>query len=110
VVALVVVMLALTVARVTRLLVADTFPPIARPRERLIRFYGKGSWQAYLLNCPWCMSFYVALVGTVATLHAIGGLPAPVLVFGAVWWVGGWLPASEVHEVEVDEDGNEVQA
>jgi hypothetical protein len=92
------VLLALTSARVTRLLVADQFPPVARARSRLA---AAGDWQAYLLSCPWCMGVWVAGVVT-AVAEARYGLPAPLLVFPSVAWVSGWLGSVEQHDDPVD--------
>lgn len=87
-------LLALASARVTRLLVADAFPPVARLRSRLA---AHGDWQDYLLSCPWCMGAWVALALTLAT-EAWRGLPAPLLVWPAVAWVSGWLGSIEHHD------------
>jgi hypothetical protein len=69
----------LAIVRVTRFLKADTFPPIALPREwivntflrdgfpmpgptRWLRFWqGVGHSFAYIWTCFWCMSFWVGL-------------------------------------------------
>ena len=48
-------------ARVTRLLVADAFPPIAVARSR---FESRGARQEYLASCPRCTSVWVAAVLT----------------------------------------------
>lgn len=88
------VLMALTSARVTRLIVADAFPPVARLRSRLA---APGGWRAYLLACPWCMGAWVAGLVTVVT-EAWYGLPAPLLVWPAVAWVSGWLGVVEQHD------------
>lgn len=64
--------------RLTRLIVADTFPPIARLRAAVSARWGDDSWQTYLSTCAWCSSMYVA-AGLVAALDLTIGLPAPLL-------------------------------
>ncbi len=91
-------LLMLTSARVTRLVVADSFPPIARLRSRLS---APGGWRAYLLSCPWCMGAWVALGVTLGT-EAWYGLPAPLLVWPAVAWASGWLGTVEQHDEPMD--------
>jgi hypothetical protein len=49
-------------------------------------------WLADLLSCPWCASGWIALGMTVAVAFTVG-VPAPVLVWPAVWG-GGALLAS----------------
>ena len=51
-------------------------------------------WLADLLSCPWCASGWVA-AGVTAGVWAVVGLPVPVLVWGAVWALGGLLAAQE---------------
>ncbi len=91
----------LTSARVTRLTVADKFPPIARLRSRLS---AHGDWQAYLLSCPWCMGAWVALAVTAVT-ELVYGLPAPLLVWPAVAWASGWLGTIEQHDPDEEDVG-----
>ena len=61
---------ALAVARLTKLINSDRITKA--PRERLIRRLPEGSLLAYLIVCPWCVSIW------------IGALAAPV-----TWWWGG---------------------
>jgi hypothetical protein len=91
---LLIVLTALTAARLTRLLVADAFPPLLAARTRVVDRWGDESWQAYLAHCPWCTGVYVAGLLTWA-VTAIYGLPAPLLVWGASAFVAGYLPATE---------------
>jgi hypothetical protein len=88
-----------TAMRITRLIVADTFPPIAVQRQRLTDKYGEHSWQAYLLDCPWCMGFWVAgaVVGVVTAWY---GLPAPLLVWATAAYVSGQLVALSYNDDE----------
>lgn len=51
-------------------------------------------WLAELLSCPWCASGWVA-AGVTAGAWAVVGLPMPLLVWPAVWAVGGLLAARE---------------
>ncbi len=50
----------LAVARITRLLVEDRLA--LGYRRAIVRKWGEGSLIAYLSNCPWCTSIYVAAV------------------------------------------------
>ena len=64
---------ALTVARITRLLVEDKI--MVGYRQWAVKKWGSESLAAYFVHCPWCTSFYV-------------GLPiAPVAVFFPYPWV-----------------------
>lgn len=57
---LVVVLYVLAVYRLTRLLVADTIPLIAGPRDWITDHPRTPHSIAYLVNCPWCTGVYVA--------------------------------------------------
>lgn len=87
-------------ARVTRLLVADAFPPIAMARSR---FAARGDWQEYLAECPWCAAVYVAgaITGAVTAWY---GLPAPLLVWGSVAYAAAWIVGAETHDPADDEE------
>ena len=52
---------ALAVFRLTRLATTDTFPPVMHARWRLMRRFPDGSWPVELIECPWCMSFWIGL-------------------------------------------------
>lgn len=52
---------ALAVARLTRLVTVDTFPPAARLRARTLCSPRTPPAVAELLECPWCVSFWAAL-------------------------------------------------
>jgi len=67
---------ALTVARITRLLVDDQLT--IKYRRWVIEKWGDDSWQAYLSTCPWCTSIYVA---------------APVMP-ATVLWPNQWVIAA----------------
>lgn len=91
----------LTIFRVTRFIVQDTFPPLGVPRDHLINWWSPDEdWIAdhpkatahwgplgrslrYLFTCPWCMSVWVGPpVIWAFTLYV--SVPLPV----AVWIVG----------------------
>jgi hypothetical protein len=99
---LVVVALWLCSYRLTRLLVRDTFPPIAVQRARIAERWGDASWQAYLSTCSWCAGVWVAGVVTLAAwgldqFYAYT-VPVPVLVWGAGAALTGLLASWEQEE------------
>lgn len=82
--------------RLTRLVTADAFPPLRMLREGVANRWGDGSWQAYLSECAWCASVYLA--GLVVfgydwadTLPGVNrtNVPVPVLMFLACSAVTG---------------------
>jgi len=101
---LLVLLIFLATHRITRLTVADNVPMVKIPRDAAIRYLDptpqqvainpmvKGHWGgtgralAYLLECPWCMSVYVAAVVVVVTDWCTS-VPVPWLV---------WIAASSV--------------
>jgi len=52
-------MFVLAVFRATRLLQRDDVPPLPAWRAKLMDRYGSSVWSA-LLDCPWCLSVWVA--------------------------------------------------
>jgi uncharacterized protein DUF1360 len=50
---------ALAVTRITRFLVEDKLA--LAYRQFFVRKFGKESLVAYLIHCPWCTSFWVAI-------------------------------------------------
>lgn len=50
----------LAVCRLTRLITKDTFPPAQKFRDNVLEG-GAPGWAAELVECPWCISFWVAL-------------------------------------------------
>lgn len=96
VVALLVVLTCLATYRLTRLLTADAFPPVAALRDRIEGRFGEDSSVTYLANCPWCVSVYVGAAVVAATDHfATGGLTAPVLVWATASAVTGLIATLE---------------
>lgn len=78
-------------ARITRLIVADTFPPSVKLRI-WYEDRASGGWES-LLSCPWCFGFWavVANAGAGWAAHAIA---SPVWSAWAI--LNGLLAASYV--------------
>lgn len=83
--------------RLTRLVVADTFPPVAALRDRIVTKHTTikpapapqtghveepDAW-AELVQCPWCCGFWCSLIVAAAHWCAFG-LPAPAFVVPAL--------------------------
>lgn len=88
----------LSVARLTRLLTNDDFPPSEWIRTTWDKITKEGAWSA-LARCLWCASPYIT-----AAVLAWGLLSH----FHWTWWVfNGWMAASYVASWLVfhDEDG-----
>jgi Protein of unknown function (DUF1360) len=73
-------LLMLTAWRVTHLVVADTFPPIAWARARAER---GPAWLGDLATCAYCAGVWVA-AALVLACDWLFSVPLPWLVFGAV--------------------------
>lgn len=52
------------------------------------------AWLSDLLSCPWCASGWVSLTLVVAVAFTVG-VPAPVLVWPAVWAAGALIAAQK---------------
>lgn len=85
----------LSVARLTRLITQDTYPPVAAIRSWWEKVTKDGPW-ADLATCPFCAAPYIAAV---------------VLAWGLLtdlqvaWWVvNGWLAASYLAAMVVVRD------
>lgn len=89
-VVLLIVLLCAAAARVTRLLVVDSFPPIEAAREAVLNRWPTSSWQGYLATCPWCLGAWVAGLLVVAADWRYD-VPAPLLVWPTVAWAAGLL-------------------
>lgn len=58
-------LLALACYRVTRLLVADHWPPVVWARARIVAGVKRiGRDWSVGVTCPWCVGVYVAIAGT----------------------------------------------
>lgn len=98
---MVVVLVALATARITRLVISDRVT--GRPR-RAVQDWSEARWEgrqgrepdpnewqspvAYLLSCPWCMSVWVGAAVTAAT-DLVTDVPLPVLTALAASMVTG---------------------
>lgn len=51
-------------------------------------------WLSDLLSCPWCASGWVSLAVVVAVAFTVG-VPAPLLVWPAVWGAGSLIAAQK---------------
>jgi hypothetical protein len=92
------IVISLVTYRVTRLIAADAFPLIARPRDWVIRKFGEDHWFSYLITCMWCASMYVA-AGVVLVFDRYTSVPWPyAMVFAASALTG----IIATHEPEVD--------
>ena len=60
----------------------------------LVRATWVPQWLADLLSCPWCASGWVAMALT-AAVALTTGVPAPLLVWPAVWGAGALLASRE---------------
>lgn len=88
---LTVLLVMLTVWRVTRVVVLDAFPPVAAVRDAVADRFGPDSSWAYLVECPWCVSMYVAPLVIVPTILLGVSVPVPVLVGLAASGVTGLI-------------------
>lgn len=105
-----VVILACVTARITRLVIKDTFPTLVWIREKLIGkleerpdgtylqvkkgIFPSDGAMAKLLDCPWCASFWVSFPVVIVSDQFIT-LEAPVLIFIAQWFIASYLLAIE---------------
>jgi hypothetical protein len=102
------VVLSLSVWRWTHLIVEDTIPIVAKPREWIVRRKPMGNL-AYLVGCTWCSSVWVA-AAHVGVLYAYQDeVVAPVALgaaFSLIAGVGetfvGWLDKSTPVELQVE--------
>lgn len=71
---------ALAVYRVTTLIVDDSI--LSAPRSWVVK---KSEWGMQLITCPWCVSFWIAIVAVVMTAQwRDSWYGAVVLAFSAV--------------------------
>lgn len=92
-------LLLVTVAtyRLTRLVVFDTFPPVAWLRERITgenpavrRWSGVPNWVAKLVSCGWCLSVWVG-AGVTGLTALWTDLPLPLLAWAVAASGAAWL-------------------
>ena len=77
-------LLALSTWRITHLVVEDTIPAVAKPREWLIARNPDSSF-SYLLGCTYCSSVWVAAAHVVVVDWALNySVPLPLVVVGAL--------------------------
>lgn len=71
---------------------------VMRIDGELNRYVRRASWSPYwlaeLVSCPWCVSGWLAAALTTAVALTVG-VPAPVLVWGAVWGASALLASRE---------------
>ena len=92
---LAIVVAALSVARLTRLITQDTYPPVAWLRNQWSRLTRDGEWSE-LVTCPFCAAPYIA-----AVILAWGLLSGPHWT----WWAfNGWLALAYVGSMIVVRD------
>jgi hypothetical protein len=85
-----------SVARLTRLITQDSYPPVAWLRSKWQAITHDGDWSE-LATCPYCAAPYIA-----AVVLAWGLLTD----FQTAWWVvNGWLAASYLASMVVVRDG-----
>lgn len=53
-------LLIMSTHRITRFITRDVFPPMRWLREKIEQWLGEEHWLAYLTQCDWCASIYVA--------------------------------------------------
>lgn len=85
----------LSIARLTRLVTQDSFPPSAWLRMKWDAITDDGPWST-LAHCHWCFSMWVTppilLWGWLSSLHI-------------TWWLfNGWMAASYVAAMIVERD------
>lgn len=100
-------LLVLTCYRLTRLLTTDSFPPIVAGRIRIAHRWGEHSWQAYLSECPWCVSVWIA-AALVAVVDATVGVAYPLLAVPALSATTGILDTL-LDGPAVDDEPTEVE-
>lgn len=112
---LTVLLMTLAAYRLARLLVHDTFPPIAWLRDKFTEPYTWPTddprratrvpyWFAYLWTCTWCMTVWTS-AGVTILVWLILGLPAPLLVWGGV--AAGAALVSHLEDFFTRPEGND---
>lgn len=88
---LTVLLIALASYRLTRLICVDEFPASVALRGRVVDRWGEDSWQAYLVQCPYCAALYFSAAVTLGAWLALDSLPMPILVWLAAWAAAGLI-------------------
>lgn len=92
---LAIVVAALSIARLTRLITQDIYPPVAWLRAKWAGLTHDGEW-AELVTCPFCAAPYIA-----AVILAWGWFSGPHWT----WWAfNGWLAFAYVGSMIVVRD------
>lgn len=65
-----------------------------QPNRYVVRSRRSPYWLAELVSCPWCVSGWVAAATTLAVALTVG-VPAPLLVWPAVWAAAALLAAQD---------------
>lgn len=94
---LVVALIALATYRASRFIALDAFPPVAVPRDWVLRKLGDDHWFSYLITCMWCVSVYVSGVLVLVTDQFVS-VPLPWLVWPAASAVAGYMAVHEPEE------------
>lgn len=94
---LVVLLVPLATYRVSRLIALDAFPPVAVPRDWVLRKLGDEHWFSYLITCMWCVSVYVS-GGIVLVTDQFVSVPLPWLLWPAASAVTGYMAVHEPEE------------
>jgi hypothetical protein len=98
----------ISAARITRVLVYDDFPPVAKPRA-WFKVRTDSDWRL-IAECGFCMLFWVTLGLVIwALLADVYSHPAPDYSTGTqVWWfVNGVFAASYLAASYIARDGDE---
>lgn len=96
------IVVALTVFFVTYVWTRSAFPPVKVFRQYVLDRFGNGSSPAYLVTCPWCAGFWIAVLVTAVTAWTVG-IANPVLVAPAAAAVTGLLQVTADVLERVDE-------
>ncbi len=87
----------LTTYRAARLIALDAFPPVAVPRDWVLRKLGDDHWFSYLITCMWCVSIYVSGAVVLVTDRFVS-VPLPWLLWPAASAVTGYMAVHEPEE------------
>lgn len=82
--------MALTAARLTRLVVADDWPPSEWLRNKVADRTGEDSSWTTLVTCPWCWGVWTT-AALFLTDHYLWNIPTWLLAMGAAMEIVGYL-------------------